>query len=432
MVQLNIPPLAEKERPESLESIVGQSHLTAKNSLFSKLLNSKNPTSLLFWGPPGVGKTTLAQIYGKSLEGHFVSRSACDTSISDIKKLLQETRDSPLFHSRLVLFLDEIHRFNKTQQDFFLPFVEKGELILIGATTENPSFSLANALLSRLHIFVLTPLEDKDLLELIKRHQVKSAYRLSEEAKEHLACAANGDARALFNMLENIENYGPEKTSLEDKEHISLEALKSLLATRLAYHDKSADKHYNLISALHKSIRGSDPDAALYWLARMLIGGEDPLYIGRRLIRTAIEDIGLADPTALMLTQSAIEAYRQLGSPEGDLLLAEAVIYLALSPKSNRCYVAYKKAVALAKRTQKEPPPAHIINAPTPLMKEMGFGKGYVYDHDNPEDTSAQTYFPESVRLDEPLYEPVERGAERDMKKRLEYFKKLKESLSSF
>lgn len=410
-------PLAEQKRPQVLADVVGQPHLTGDKALFTRLIQEGALTSILLSGPPGSGKTTLARIYATQAAGELHVIRGSDATIAHVKKLVQERENAPLFKRHLVLFIDEIHRLNTSQQDYLLPYVESGSITLIGATTENPSFSLNNALLSRLQVFILNPLTDTELRILIERH---SRAPLTERATQRLCSLARGDARALLGILEHIE--GTEELDVED--------LDPLLATRQAYYDRTGDSHYQLISALHKAVRGSDPDASLYWLARMLKGGEDPLYILRRLIRMAIEDIGLADPDAVSQALKAKETYEMLGSPEGELALAQVTIYLALSPKSNRSYTAFKKAMQLADETSTASPPLWIINAPNSFMKERGCGKGYVYDHDCLEGTSAQTYFPEHIET--PLfYSPVERGFEREMKRRLDYFKKLKSSLQN-
>lgn len=405
-------PLAEQKRPATLDEVVGQDHLTGEETLFSRLMDEGASTSILLWGPPGTGKTTLARIYAAKSQGELHTVRGSDATIAHVKKLMQERENNPLFKKECILFIDEIHRLNKNQQDYLLPYVESGEITLIGATTENPSFALNSALLSRLQLFLLGPLDDAALLTLIDRH---SKAPLTERAKNRLISLAAGDGRALLGILEHIT--GNERLDSED--------LDPVLASRQTYYDRTGDSHYHLISALHKAVRGSDPDGALYWLARMLTAGEDPLYIARRLIRMASEDIGLADPAALGHTLDALAAYERLGSPEGELALAEATLYLALAPKSNRVYVAYKKAASLAQKTKTLPPPPWIVNAPTKLMKELGFGKDYVYDHDEPQAISAQTYFPENLPQ-ETFYEPAPRGFEREMAKRINYFNSIK------
>jgi len=409
-------PLAERMRPQSIEEMVGQEHLISSQGWITRTIASNRPLSILLWGPPGCGKTTLARLYAKAFDAQFVTFSAVLHGVAELKKSILDAQNSPLFTRHLIIFIDEIHRFNKAQQDALLPFVENGSITLIGATTENPSFSLNNALLSRMRTLVLNPLTDDDLRVLMERH---GPLPLTEKAKETLVKMAQGDGRHLLNMLENLSQIPEGKTINEDE-------LPDWVQKRGALYDKGDEGHYNLISALHKSIRGSDPDASIYWLARMLEGGESAQFIARRLIRAASEDIGLADPDALRITLEAWQAYQQLGSPEGELALAQAVIYLALAPKSNATYVAFKSATNLASKTTQHNPPKIILNAPTKLMKGLGYGKGYRYDHDEQEAFSGQNYFPDEV---EPttFYEPVERGFEREMKKRIDYFQRLRD-----
>ncbi|MGC2595633.1 MAG: replication-associated recombination protein A [Rhabdochlamydiaceae bacterium] len=416
---MNIP-LAERLRPASLKEIVGQDHLLSDDGFITKIVQNGNPLSILLWGPPGCGKTTLARLYAQAFNARFITFSAIFSGAADLKKVIQEFEQQPLLNRQPIIFVDEIHRFNKAQQDIFLPFLEKGTFILIGATTENPSFALNDALLSRLRVLPVTSLEVEELEKIITRFENKvHPLNLNPLAKQLLLEFAQGDARHLLNMIENIVHSTSKEEVVDEKR------LHSLVQRRSALYDKHADGHYNLISALHKSVRGSDPDAALYWMARMLAGGEDPQFIARRLVRMATEDIGLADPQALTITLDAWRAFDQLGAPEGELALAQAVVYLALSPKSNAIYVAFKKARALAEKTSQLPPPKTILNAPTHLMKEMGYGQGYQYDHDTPLAFSGQDYFPDELEGFE-FYHPKEYGFEREMSKRLEYFKKLK------
>lgn len=410
-------PLADQFRPKTLEEVVGQDHLVGQHGFLTRLITQKTPLSLIFWGPPGSGKTTLARLYAKAFQARFVSLSAVFSGVADLKKIIQETQATPLFMQQTLLFVDEIHRFNKAQQDAFLPYLENGVLTLIGATTENPSFALNNALLSRVRVLTLNPLDEDALLQLIETYEKKEGpLPLEENTKYLLIEQAGGDGRYLFNLIENLRSVD---TILSPKE------LMKYLQRRSPLFDKKGDGHYNLISALHKAVRGSDPDAALYWFARMLEGGEDPLFLARRLIRMATEDIGLADPEALKLAIAARDAYQMLGTPEGELALAEVVIYLALAPKSNALYTAYKKVRQSAKKSAHLNPPKIILNAPTKLMEEMGYGKGYQYDHDTEKGFSGQNYFPDDMPR-EVFYEPVGRGFEREMKKRIDYFKHIR------
>lgn len=414
-------PLAEQMRPKTLQDVVGQEHLLGKDGFLKRSIASDTPLSIVLWGPPGCGKTTLAKLYAEKFGMHFVSLSAVFSGIADLRKVVKEAKESttqePLFAKGTLLFVDEIHRFNKAQQDAFLPFLEDGTLILVGATTENPSFHLNNALLSRLRVLTLSPLDSNSLSALLTRYEKELApLNLTDKAKEFLFEQAQGDGRYLFNLIENIQATAHE-------ESLDIEKLKTLLQKRASLSDKKGDQHYNLISALHKSIRGSDPDAALYWFCRMLEGGEEPLFLARRLIRMATEDIGLADPEALKLAVAARESFQMLGSPEGELALAEVVVYLALAPKSNALYTAYKAAREHAANSGHLSPPMHILNAPTNMMKELGYGEGYAYDHECKGAFSGQNYFPEGMER-ESFYQPVERGFEREMKKRLKYFTK--------
>ncbi len=409
-------PLAEQMRPKSLDDIVGQDDLLGETGLIKRSIASENPISLILWGPPGCGKTSLASLYAQAFSMRFVKMSAVFSGIADIKKIIKEQQSQPLFNQGIFLFVDEIHRFNKAQQDAFLPFIENGTIHLIGATTENPSFYLNNALLSRVRVLQLNCLSPKALEQLIQRF---NKLKLTEDAKKMLIDHSQGDGRYLLNLIENILNTDPGP--------LDSGQLEQLLHKRAALFDRSGDQHYNLISALHKAVRGSDPNASLYWLARMLEGGEDPLFIARRLIRMATEDIGLADPEALKLAIAARDSFQMLGSPEGELALAEAVVYMALAPKSNAVYTAYKSARKTAAETTHLDPPKTILNAPTKLMKELDYGKDYLYDHDVPGGYSGQNYFPDDMES-VVFYKPVERGFEREMKKRIEYFAKKKRS----
>ena len=423
-VCMHYAPLSERLRPTRLLEISGQDHLVSSNGYITRIIESGRPLSLLLFGPPGCGKTTIARLYAAAFSLPFVILSAVFNSTSELKKILKESQETPLFSRQILLFVDEIHRFNRAQQDIFLPFLEDGTLVLIGATTENPSFALNGALLSRLRVLTLKSLNSESLDQILCRYE-KAVHPLplDPQARAYLIGQSQGDGRHLLNMIETIDQAPSEMV-------LDTVAVASLIQKKPALYDKDKEGHYNLISALHKAIRGSDPDAALYWFVRILEGGEDPLFIARRLIRMASEDIGLADPTALGLTLSAYDAYNRLGSPEGELALAQAVIYLALSPKSNACYTAYGKAREIASNTGHISPPKHILNAPTSLMKEMGYGSGYVYDPDTAEGFSGQEYFPEEIGRAS-FYAPVERGFEREMKKRLDYFSKLRLRLAS-
>jgi putative ATPase len=412
-------PLAEQLRPSSLDEIVGQDHLLGKDGFITFIIKSGKPLSILLWGPPGCGKTSIARLYAKAFLMRFVSVSAIFTGIADLKKIIQESEEKPLLGPSTLLFVDEIHRFNKAQQDAFLPFLEKGQIILVGATAENPSFYLNNALLSRLRVLKLNALNENDLEQLLQHFEREvNPLNITVEIRQLLIRLSQGDGRYLFNLVENLQ-------SLPKGSELDLESLKNFLQKRAPLFDRGDDQHYNIISALHKSVRGSDPDASLYWFSRMLEGGEEPLFIARRLIRMASEDIGLADPQALPLAIAARDAYEMLGSPEGELALAEVVVYLALAPKSNAIYTAFGAARELAAQTSHLDPPAIILNAPTKLMKNMGYGKGYQYDHDTPQGFSGQNYFPDGIERKQ-FYFPVERGFEREMIKRLDYFNKLR------
>ena len=413
-------PLAERLRPKTVEEVIGQAQLLAPEAPLGAMLASRQLTSVIFWGPPGVGKTTLARLLADHTDLFFEQISAIFSGVADLKKCFEAARLRHKNGRGTLLFVDEIHRFNRAQQDGFLPYIEDGSILLVGASTENPSFELNAALLSRAQVLVLTRLADSDLRQLMARAEavLNRALPLTAEAKELLITMADGDGRMLLNLMEQTLAWPVSA-------QVSAEALAMRLSRRASQYDKSGDGHYNLISALHKSVRGSDPDAALYWLARMLEGGEDPRYLGRRILRMAIEDIGLADLDAQRICLEAWQSYERLGSPEGELALAQAVAYLALSPKSNAIYSAYKAAQRAASRGGSLPPPKHILNAPTGLMKDQGYGAEYAYDHDAPDGFSGQDYFPEEFgRLR--FYEPVERGFERDLIKRIAYFDKLR------
>jgi putative ATPase len=377
--------------------------------------------SMILWGPPGCGKTTIARLLAETTDLEFAPLSAVFSGVADLRKIFERARLQREAGRGTLLFVDEIHRFNRAQQDAFLPYVEDGTVVLIGATTENPSFELNGALLSRCQVFVLNRLDDDALKELLQRAEgvLGHALPLDDKAREALRAMADGDGRFLLNLVEEIERLPPGKT-------IDTAALAAAVQRRAPLYDKSQEGHYNLISALHKSIRGSDTDAALYWLARMLDGGEDPLFVLRRMTRAAVEDIGLADPNALTQAIAAWDTYDRLGSPEGELAVAQLVIYLATAPKSNAAYVAFGAAKRAARETGSLMPPKHILNAPTRMMQDLGYGKGYEYDHSTAEGFSGQNYFPDGMARQN-FYAPVDRGFERDLKKRLEYWTKLRE-----
>ena len=414
-------PLADLLRPKELSDVVGQDHLIKGEGALARMVEQGRIASLIFWGPPGCGKTTLARLLAQHTDLQFEAVSAVFTGVADLRKVFESALHRRRMGRGTLLFVDEIHRFNKSQQDAFLPYVEDGTITLVGATTENPSFELNAALLSRCQVMVLNRLDEGALETLLQRAErtVNRPLPLTPEARTALVNMADGDGRYLLNLCEQIFQ-GQKKGTMD------VEALTKFVQKRAPLYDKAAESHYNLISALHKSVRGSDADAALYWFCRMLDGGEDPRYVARRMVRMATEDIGLADPQALSLTIAAWETYERLGSPEGELALAQALIYLATAPKSNSSYTAYGAARAAAKETGSLMPPKHILNAPTKLMKEIGYGKNYNYDHDTEEGFSGQNYFPEGMPR-ENFYQPVERGFERDIKKRLDYWQKLRE-----
>lgn len=415
-------PLADRLRPTKLNDVVGQDHLVGPDGVLTRMLASGRIPSIILWGPPGTGKTTIARLLAGETGLAFEQMSAIFSGVADLKKTFEQARIRREQGRGTLLFVDEIHRFNKSQQDSFLPFVEDGTIILIGATTENPSFELNGAVLSRAQVLVLNRLDETALAALIARAEMfeRRPLPVIEDAKAQLITMADGDGRYFLNLIEDIFGGVP-----EGAEPLTIETLAKTLQKRMPLYDKSADGHYNLISALHKSVRGSDPDAALYYLARMLTAGEDPLFLARRLVRMAIEDVGLADPEALHQALSAKETYDFLGSPEGELALAQATIYIASAPKSNAVYTAFKTAMKRAKETGSLAPPKIILNAPTKLMKEQEYGAGYKYDHDAPDGFSGQNYFPDIMGR-ENYYSPVERGFERDLKKRLEYWGKLR------
>jgi putative ATPase len=421
-VERNVPrPLADLLRPQKLEDVVGQDHLLKGDGALKRMTDQGRISSIIFWGPPGCGKTTLARLLAQHTDLHFEAISAVFSGIADLRKVFDSAQHRRRMARGTLLFVDEIHRFNKSQQDAFLPHVEDGTIVLVGATTENPSFELNAALLSRCQVMILNRLDEEALETLLKRAEqnMNRPLPLMPDARAALVRMADGDGRYLLGLAEQI-------FQTQKKGALDVEGLTRLVQKRAPIYDKADDSHYNLISALHKSVRGSDADAALYWFCRMLDGGEDPKYIARRMVRMAVEDIGLADPQAMQLCVTAWETYERLGSPEGELALAQALIYLATAPKSNSAYTAYKSAKSAASETGSLMPPKHILNAPTNLMKNIGYGMGYNYDHDTEEGFSGQSYFPETMQRQN-FYQPVERGFEREIKKRMDYWQKLRE-----
>lgn len=417
-------PLADRMRPEKLDDVVGQNHLLGIDAPLRRMVDTGNISSFILWGPPGCGKTTLAKILANNGKLHFTALSAVFSGVADLRKAFAEAEQRRQYGQGTLLFVDEIHRFNRAQQDGFLPYVENGTVTLVGATTENPSFELNSALLSRCKVFVLKPLSADALEQLAARAEkiMGKALPLTPEAKEKLSGLADGDGRYFINLMETIYQLA------RPGETLDVEAMLNVVQQRSPIYDKDREGHYNLISALHKSLRGSDCDAALYWMARMIAGGEDPLYILRRLTRFAVEDVGLADPMALQMAIAAWDAYERLGSPEGDLAITNLVIFLATCPKSNGAYKAHSAAAKAAMEFSSLTPPAHILNAPTRLMKELGYNKGYMYDHDTADGFSGQDYFPEKMGRKQ-FYKPVERGFEREISRRLAYWQKLRDEL---
>ncbi|MDP9196241.1 MAG: replication-associated recombination protein A [Pseudomonadota bacterium] len=421
----NVPapsrPLADRLRPQKLADVVGQDHVLGPDSPLGRMIAAKRLSSLILWGPPGCGKTTIARLLAQHTSLHFEPLSAVFSGVADLRKVFDRARQRREAGQGTLLFVDEIHRFNRAQQDSFLPYVEDGTVVLVGATTENPSFELNGALLSRCQVLVLKRLEDTALDTLLQRAEAETgrSLPLTPEARDALKAMADGDGRYILNMAEELFLL-PADTAPFDTA-----ALAAAVQRRAPLYDKAQEGHYNLISALHKSLRSSDTDAALYWLARMLAGGEDPNFIARRLTRFAVEDVGLADPDALLQAIAAWQAYERLGTPEGELALAQCVIYLGTAPKSNAAYNAYTAVTRAARETGSLMPPMHILNAPTKLMKNLGYSKGYQYDHDAPDAFSGQDCFPEGMERQK-FYQPVERGFEREIRKRLEYWARLR------
>ena len=416
-------PLADRIRPQSLDEIVGQEHLTGADGAIGRMVAAGKLASMILWGPPGTGKTSIARLLADAVGMRFVMISAVFSGVADLKKIFAEARTAARAGQQTLLFVDEVHRFNRSQQDGFLPYVEDGTVTLVGATTENPSFELNAALLSRCQVLILRRLDHGALEELVSRAEKLEARPLpvTQDAREALIASADGDGRFLLNQVETL-------FSVEIGEPLGPAELSELLHRRVPVYDKDREGHYNLISALHKALRGSDPQAALYYLARMLVAGEEPLYVIRRLTRAAVEDIGLADPNALLQCLAAKEMYDFLGSPEGEIGIVQACLYLATAPKSNATYAAQKKAWRTAADTGSLMPPAHILNAPTRLMKDIGYGKGYAYDHDADEAFSGQNYWPEEMEP-QSFYEPSDRGFEARVRERLDYWNERRKEL---
>ena len=429
----NNEPLAERLRPTSIDEIVGQDHLLGKGKILRNMIESDKVPSMIFWGPPGVGKTTIAKVIANVTKADFITFSAVTSGIKEIKTVMEEAEKNRLFGGKTIVFVDEIHRFNKAQQDAFLPFVEKGSIILVGATTENPSFEINNALLSRCKVFVLNPLTVDDIVLLLKKAiSDKRGFggmkiKISKQVLETIATFSNGDARGALSTLEMVILNGDRQ---DDTITVSKEIVEQVTSKKSFLYDKKGEEHYNLISALHKSMRNSDPDAAVYWLARMLEAGEDPLYIARRVVRFASEDVGLADPRAMEVAVSAYQACHFIGVPECNVCLTEAVVYMAMSPKSNAMEVAYNRAAEDAKKMIDEPVPMVIRNAPTKLMKELGYGDGYIYAHDTKEKIASMQCLPDSL-VGKEYFTPGNQGLEAKYKARLEEIKKWKEAHSS-
>ncbi|MBP5707683.1 MAG: replication-associated recombination protein A [Alphaproteobacteria bacterium] len=423
-MSIDTRPLADLMRPNTIDEVLGQTALLGENGIVRRMVDNGKISNLILWGPPGCGKTTIARALANSVDMDFVPMSAVFSGTADIKKAVEAAKQRQQIGRGTLLFIDEIHRFNKTQQDTLLPYLEDGTVVFIGSTTENPSFNLNNALLSRCHIGVLTPLDTDDLMELMTRAEKFTGKKLplDTSARTHLAQMSDGDARFLLNTLEYLFNA-------KFKNDLSPDELDNAIQKRAPLSDKSGDEHYNLISAVHKSLRASDTDAALYWVARMMTSGQDPMYIFRRLTRFAMEDVGLADPNAIQVAIATWNAYERMGSPEGDIALTELVVYLGTAPKSNRLDVAIHSSYAAARETGSLMPPKNILNAPTRMMRDMGYGNGYVYEPDTELGFSGQNCFPEKMGR-RTFYTPVERGFEREVKKRLDYWNNLRAKMT--